>query len=272
MVATSHFTNWKLDTRRSYQPGVPKAHYELEYLSQINRNANYILLDILFEKVYYPAVKERPIQTIWIETENIIHVTLPTAEAITGDKLTAFAPTTTGILYGKGKGLEIIKQLFDLSHLFDKIQVMDVVAASFEAFVRRELAYRGLRIDAQEVLWDSIRACRVISFKEGNKIEPARSHFEELQKGIRSLDNYLITGNFRIDEAVTASAKVAYLSAKLLREEFSPVKKYVGQGIHEMEIMHPDWNGLNRLKRFPDQSAFFYWYQCLSLLGLADVA
>jgi hypothetical protein len=40
-------------------------------------------------------------------------------EAIAGDKLTAFAPTTTGIHYGQDKALEIIKQLFDVGILFD---------------------------------------------------------------------------------------------------------------------------------------------------------
>jgi hypothetical protein len=29
VIKTSHFTDWKLDEHRSYQPGVPKAHYKL---------------------------------------------------------------------------------------------------------------------------------------------------------------------------------------------------------------------------------------------------
>jgi predicted nucleotidyltransferase component of viral defense system len=132
IIADSHFTAWKLDEQRSYKTGVPKAHYELAFESNLNKNSNYILLDILFEKANYSKVQKLPIQSSWIETESIIEIQLPTLEAITGDKLTAFAPNTTGISYGKGKELEIIKQLFDLSKLFDQIESIEDVRVNFE--------------------------------------------------------------------------------------------------------------------------------------------
>lgn len=270
VVEISVFTGWHLDERRSYRPGIPKAHYELTYNSRINRNANYILLDILFEKAVYPELHDRPIQSAWIETEDVLSVTMPTTESITGDKLTAFAPTTTGILYGKGKELEIIKQLFDLGHLFDEVQFLDIIAISFNSFVRQEMAYRELTVEPEDILMDSIEVARIISFREGNRMEPDKSHFVELQNGIRSFSNYLITGNFRLDEAVTAAAKVAYLCAKLLKKDYSPLTKYAGQNIQTWELTNPKWNALNKLKRFPDPAAFFYWYQCLTLLGLAN--
>ena len=268
VIERSIFTGWKLDERRSYQPGIPKAHYELSYDSRINRNANYILLDILFERSAYPKLQERPIQSTWIETEETLTVTMPTTESITGDKLTAFAPTTTGILYGKGKELEIIKQLFDLGHLFDEVQDMHVVAASFGAFVKQEIAYRGLTIGAEAILMDSIGTARIISLRERNRMEPEKSYFAELQRGIRSFSNYLIDGYFQIDEAVTSAAKVAYLCAKLWRQDHTPLVRYTGQDVQALLINNPLWNVLNKLKRFPDPAAFFYWHQCLTLLGL----
>ncbi|WP_420477408.1 nucleotidyl transferase AbiEii/AbiGii toxin family protein, partial [Noviherbaspirillum sp. ST9] len=130
VIEASHFKGWKLDEKRSYGEGIPKAHYELEYDSNVNKGSNYILLDILFEKAHYPSIQKRAIQSNWIEAEQIIEIDLPTVEAITGDKLTAFAPTTTGILYGKGKELEIIKQLFDLGNLFNEIKTLEEVKAS----------------------------------------------------------------------------------------------------------------------------------------------
>jgi predicted nucleotidyltransferase component of viral defense system len=54
VVDISNFINWHLDERRSYKKGVPKAHYELEYPSKINRDASHIQLDILFEDSHYP--------------------------------------------------------------------------------------------------------------------------------------------------------------------------------------------------------------------------
>jgi len=49
-------------------------------------------------------------------------VTVPSADDILGDKLTAFAPNTSGIPYIKGDrdcSLEIIKQLYDVGRLFE---------------------------------------------------------------------------------------------------------------------------------------------------------
>ena len=42
VIAASHFNEWKLDEKRSYGKGVPKAHYELEYDSNVNKGSNYI--------------------------------------------------------------------------------------------------------------------------------------------------------------------------------------------------------------------------------------
>jgi hypothetical protein len=34
----------------------------------------------------------------------------------------------------------------------------------------------------------------------------------------------------------------------------------------ELNIEEPEWNFLNPLKRQPDKSAFYYWYQTVQLL------
>lgn len=44
-------------------------------------------------------------------------VNMPTLECLLGEKLTAFAPHTTGVPLGKKKELEIAKQLFDVAIL-----------------------------------------------------------------------------------------------------------------------------------------------------------
>ena len=54
------------------------------------------------------------------EGENML-VTLPSIDCILGDKLTAFAPHTTGIPFGFGKELEIVKQMYDCWTLFQKM-------------------------------------------------------------------------------------------------------------------------------------------------------
>ena len=92
------FTRWELDAFRSYKAGIPKAHYQLTFFSQWDQRERVILLDILYEEHGYPAVIKVPIINEWIQTDGErITVAIPSVDSITGDKLTAFAPNTTGI-------------------------------------------------------------------------------------------------------------------------------------------------------------------------------
>lgn len=265
IVEGSLFQAWKVDGARSYQKGVPKAHYKLEYRPKYDPSG-YVLLDILFEKNYYPNLIEVPVQAKWIESNEIISVTVPDIDSITGDKLTAFAPNTTGIKYGSDKELEIIKQLFDIGHLFERVDSLEVLVKSFEAFVNEEAGYRGLSIGASEVLSDIIETSKTIARRDKNTEEPFKSNFGELRKGIQQFGPFLIAGSFHLDEAITASAKAAYLAAKLSVKDYSTLKRFEGSDISELIIEDPDWNFLNKLKRLPDKSAFYYWYQTVALL------
>ncbi len=78
-----------------------------------------------------------------------------------------------------------------------------------------------------------------------------------------------MAGNFRIDDAVPASARIAYLAAKILVNDLSPIAYYEGHDIKDLTIEDPDWNILNRLKRQPDKLSFYYWYQTVQLLTTA---
>lgn len=274
VIDTSHFTEWKLDEHRSYQPGVPKAHYKFSFDTK-QQGSGTILLDVLIEDSIYPALANLPVNTKWIETAAETMVTVPTIDAITGDKLTAFAPNTLGIPYFKGKdqqpfSMEICKQLFDLSKLFEHISDVEMVAKSFMAFAEQEINYRkngnpDSDLTPQKVLQDTIDTCLIIA-KRGGGSNDEKQKFAELQRGIRSFDRFLMSGNFRIDDAVPAAARIAYLAAKILMNDMSPIAYYEGQDVKELNIEDPDWNFLNRLKKQPDKSSFYYWYQTVQLL------
>ena len=272
VIETSKFKSFELDDFRSYKPGVPKAHYIFDYNSASKtKYSAKILLDILIEDSIYPETVEKPILTKWIETESKTMVTMPSVDSITGDKLTAFAPNTVGIPYMKGKqsfAMEICKQLFDLNKLFDNIGNMEVVAESFNRFARQEIEYRKTEhpvLTIEQVLNDTIDTCVIIA-KRGRGDETEKSNYTELQKGIVAFGTgFLMEGNFRIDDAIVASAKVAYLAAKLLVNDLTPIEHYNGEDIKPLNIENPDWNFLNPLKRLPDKSAFYYWYQVVKL-------
>jgi hypothetical protein len=280
VVDSSKFTGFELDEHRSYQPGVPKAHYKFSFDSTTKgKYPGSILLDVLVEDAIYPELIEKPVITKWIETDKQTMITMPSADSITGDKLTAFAPNTIGIPYFKGKdkqpfSMEICKQLFDLGKLFERIERMEVVAKSFHAFATHEIAYRKKRepdveMTPEAALRDNIDTCLIIA-KRGSGSDEDKSKFTELQKGIRAFGTgFLMSGNFRIDEAAAASARIAYLAAKLLVGDLSPVNYFKGQDIKDLTIDDPNWNFLMRLKRQPNKSTFFYWRLTMQLLATA---
>jgi hypothetical protein len=265
VIKNSHFSKWELDEKRSYNAGIPKAHYEFAFNSVFSKQSNTVLLDIFFEESHYPKVNDLPIQANWIDTDEKVFVTIPTIESIIGDKLTAFAPNTTGILYGSGKELEIIKQLYDLGNLFDKISDVETVNKSFQIFAKQEIEYRDLDITPNDILDDILQTARLISLREKNKTEPQKSQFKEIQKGLMSFANFIFSGNFRIDDAINASAKVAYLAIKLKTNDLAPVEKFVDQDVSQLNIEQTVWNYLNKLKKLPDKSGFFYWYKIYKL-------
>jgi len=276
VVESSNFNSFELDEHRSYKLGIPKAHYSFSFDSATKgKYSGTILLDILIEDSIYPELIEKAIQTKWIETNNETLVTMPSIDAITGDKLTAFAPNTIGIPYFKGLdkqsfSMEICKQLFDLSKLFEKIDNIETVAKSFDAFAKQEIEYRKrtnkqLELTPELVLQDTIDTCLILA-KRGSGTDDEKEKFAELQKGIRAFGTgFLMLGNFRIDDAIPASARIAYLASKILYKDLSPIEYYKGQDIKELNIENPDWNFLNRLKKQPNKSSYYYWHKIIQM-------
>jgi hypothetical protein len=159
--------------------------------------------------------------------------------------------------------------------LFEKIERIETVAKSFESFSKQEIEYRTPPnsksvLTSQLVLQDTIDTCLILA-KRGSGTPDEKLKFTELQKGIRAFGTgFLMIGNFRIDDAIPASARIAYLSAKILHKDLSPIEYYNGQDIKELNIENQDWNFLNRLKRQPDKSSFYYWYKTVQLLTNND--
>ena len=72
------------------------------------------------ERCPYNQIIDVEISSKFLKYDDVItKVHMPSINCILGDKLTAFAPNTTGIPYKVGKEMEIIKQLYDVANLFD---------------------------------------------------------------------------------------------------------------------------------------------------------
>jgi len=277
VIEDSRFTGYELDEHRSYKPGIPKAHYKFEFDSAVNPAVQGgILLDILLEESIYPETVECEIDTKWVEETSGITVTTPSIPAITGDKLSAFAPNTIGIPYFKGthdSSTEICKQLYDLGRLFDQVTDMAVIEKSFKRHAEQEIGYRKdgdkeNSISIEDVLNDTIETCLTIAKRKKNPTKESKENFKRLEKGIRSFGaGYLMVGHFRIEDALSASARVAHLAAKILTGDTSPVKHYDSRGVKELMIEYESLVHLNKMKKQPDKSIFYYWHLTARLLA-----
>ena len=114
------FIDYKPIERIQRGTDIPKSHskffYQVAFLDGIDRKET-ILLDVLNEDCHYNEVVTLPVESRFIKTEGELnYVKVPSIGDILGDKLTAYAPNTTGIPYiknGKDASMEIIKQLYD---------------------------------------------------------------------------------------------------------------------------------------------------------------
>jgi hypothetical protein len=255
-VEENIFLSWEDDNNRKHTPDAPIGHFKTYYKSVVDGNIEPILLDLLYTPNPYPEVRELPIKHPWLSTskEEVI-ITMPTFDAILGDKLTAFAPKTTGILYSKNRPVEIIKQLYDIAFLFDNITNVEIVRSSYNKVVQEEIGFRKLDIAAKEVLADTWQACYTLAERDTKSED-----FNHLQLGIRNFTNFTID-RFSIDEAITAAAKVAYLT-KLIQSEnkIKPERFKNPLEIKDWLIEDQEYNKLNKLKK-SNPEAFYYWYK-----------
>ena len=267
LLESQGFIRFELQERKA-ATNIQKAHYKFFYkpIHQTQADEESILLDILFEKVGYQKINQIPVDSKFIISEgDPISVKVPSKEDILGDKLTAFAPNTTGIPYFKGKtsmSMEILKQLYDVGNLIDIAEDGDLVKTTFESFAATELKYRECEEKVDDVLEDIYQTALCIASRgfEG------KGDFVELQSGIQRVSRFIFSETFHIDKAIIAASKAAYL-AVLIRSKEVAIEKYGDPKIMKDWIIgEPFWSRLNKLKK-SNPEAFFYWYKIFELNG-----
>ena len=243
---------------------VPKCHYKFFYQPAFRtlNNEDFILLDILYDENPYGVVEKRAVASSFVPfTEPSALVNVPAAEELLGDKLTAFAPNTTGVPYqkhGDGMGMEIVKQLYDIGCLFDISKDIDKVRAAFAKVVQKEIGYRNNEITPEAVLEDIFQTALCISTRGvmGN------GDFEEIQGGISRVKGFVFSAAYHIEHAIVSAAKAAYLST-LIASSDKTMERYRNPSQNkDLSIDHLSFNKLGRLKR-TNPEAFFYWQRAI---------
>ena len=248
---------------------IKKAHFKFYYQPILTKNpsVDFILLDVLFEKNNYQKVlKKELLSDIVKQSGKPSRINIPSIDDLLGDKLTAFAPNSSGIPYFKSQQsmtMEIIKQLFDVGRLFDNFNDLKIVAKTFKQFALTELAYRDISSNFNIVLDDVFNTSLLLSTR-GHSGE---GDFSQLQQGISRLKPYIFSGNYNIERSIIDAAKAAYLSLliKIGKTEFErleSIQRLPDYG--KMEIRDPFDTKLNKLKK-SNPFAFFYWFKTYQL-------
>lgn len=262
VVKTQGFNRWELQHRNT-RSDIQKEHYKFIYspLHKTNKTEEQVLLDILFEDTHYHKLEKLPIRSPFLpNTGDHVMVPIPSVEDLLGDKLTAFAPNTTGIPYFKNEdsmSIEIIKQLYDIGTLFDLTDDLAVVKATFQAFAKAELSYRGNPgLTPESVLEDIYQT----SLSIVTRSKDGEADFDELQSGIQRIASFIYSEKFHLDKAVTHASKAAYLATLIMVNEEQTERFAEPMEVKDWVIEEPMNTWLNKLKK-SNPEAFFYWYK-----------
>lgn len=243
---------------------IEKRHFKFQYDSPVNRRPFYILLDVLFEENHYARVIQKPVRNalflISDEGPDQI-VSIPDANCILGDKLTAFAPHTSGIPFGIGKEMEILKQMYDIAALLDIMDDFSLVRRTYQDILQTELSYRGLTCTAGDCLKDSMDSTLCIL----SRGKMSRNEYAWLQDGIRRLASHVFGEKFNGEKALRKAAQVFLLTANLLSGQntyhtIDPSKDY-----SRFSLGGTPFKVLNYLGR-QDLETFAYVYEAAQLL------
>lgn len=118
---------------------------------------------MLFENNHYAEVETKEIRNdLLLTEEEYLTVKIPSADCILADKLTAFAPHTTGVELNKGKDMEVMKQLYDVCSLIEVFKECDVVKRTYEPIALAEIAYRGINATPTDCLWIALSQLYVL--------------------------------------------------------------------------------------------------------------
>jgi len=209
------------EQKRNSEIKIEKRHFKFTYNSPINNRPIYILLDVLFEDNHYDELVTREIRNELLLTEpEYLTVNIPSADCILADKMTAFAPHTTGIPLNAKKDMEVIKQFYDVCTLIDFFADYQKVSNTYTRIAQAEIQYRAISVSPADCLRDTFEAALCIASR--GKINTVEYPF--YVKGIRNLRGHIYAENYTPEVAAVRAAKVLYMAACLLTEtEFVPV-------------------------------------------------
>jgi len=244
---------------------IVKEHFKFYYQSPSSDQEIPILLDVLYEQHGYAKVITKELKNEFlIQTGDNLFVKVPSIESILGDKLTAFAPHTTGIEfeYTKNNGfvvektMEVIKQFLDVSKLIELVSNYEDLAKTFSDIAKKEIEYRGINVTEEDVLIDAFNMS--LSLFSRGAFYP--EDYKYLAQGIRKIQNHIYGIKLNGETAYKYAAEIMFMTAKLLTKieyiEITPCES----------IKDKSYRNVNRIKKI-DEVAYNKAYIALKQLN-----
>jgi|GEM_PF-31642 len=271
IVANTPFIKWEQSERKNDEFHVPKEHYK--FLYKESKPSKFpekpVLLDIIFVESSYPETQIVNIKHALLSTEEpYAEIIIPTFNSIAGDKLTAFAPKTIGIPMGKGKAVEIAKQLFDLNMLFDRVTSYQQVGLSFEKTAEMCIKHYQRDFTLEQIYDDVIETGYTMAMMGKHDAEL----YNEIKNGVSALSQYLNRKTtFGYNKALTAAARIAYMAACLMKG-IEPVKldwqSVATEDFKNKKIDHEKYSVLNKALKAGYPEAWYYWLNTVEVLAM----
>lgn len=181
---------------------------------------------------------------------------------ILGDKLTDFAPHTTGIPLRVGKDMEVMKQMYDVSTLIDVFDDFEEVRQTYRTVSEAKIAYRGAAITSEDSLYDTLRVAASIATR--GKL--GKEDYSVYLKGIRDVQGHIYSENFTAETAALKAPKIMYIAACLIKNV--PFEKVVdGEMFDGEKFGNTDLKSLKFLRKH-DGIAYAYAIKTDRLIGV----
>ncbi|MGA7726265.1 MAG: nucleotidyl transferase AbiEii/AbiGii toxin family protein [Opitutaceae bacterium] len=255
-----------------------RRHFKFWFRSEREQTGeSSILLDVVQEAHCPHTTIALPIRTVFLTPDREIMVTLPTVESLLGDKLTAFAPTTTGVRLRRpggdvGNTMQVAKQLFDVGVLFEHANDFEQVARVYDGVQAQESGYRDNIHSRDATLADTLNACLGLT---GERVRSAPvTVFPDtplLSEGFGKLKGHLTEARLGDNARRILAARAAVLAAHLRAGrnfDFSKLRYTQSEAqlaaLRAASLRETPHAWLDPLKQTIPE-AYHYWHLSLSL-------
>lgn len=280
------FVGWESDVRDAAVGRAPlphRRHFKLWFAStRAGGGRSYVLLDVVQEAEWKHETVERPISTSFLKPDREIRVWLPTVEALLGDKLTAFAPRTTGVRLRRADGspgevMQVAKQLFDIGVLFELAGDFDAIRRTYDGVQAQESGYRQGLHDRNASLDDTLNASLGLTTRTRLRKAPQQEFPDAslLLEGFGKLAGHLTQGRLSDNDLRVLAARAGVLAAHLRAGRTLDLAsmRYARGGVHDETLRHASLRDhahgwLDGLKA-TNPEAYHYWHLGMRALEAA---